>query len=266
MMMLHGFPEFWYSWRRLIPQFADDYFVVAPDLRGYNLSDKPEGVAAYQVKEIMADLAGLIAQLGGAVTLIAHDWGGAVAWPFAAFRPEMVKKLVILNAPHPTLYTREILTSREQQEGAQYVLRLRADDAEEFFSRDDFAKLRKLAFGTFGSELPDAEIAEYRKAWSQPGALTAMLNYYRAMPRVPPDLRKESAGPRAIEKLPEIYVKVPTLVIWGERDTALRPSLLDGLDQYVQPLTVHRIPSATHWVHHDCPDEVVQTMRTWLGS
>jgi pimeloyl-ACP methyl ester carboxylesterase len=267
MLFLHGFPEFWYSWRGLLPEFARDYRVVAPDLRGYNLSDKPEGVAAYEVRQLVGDITGLVQVLGGdPVILVAHDWGGAAAWVFAAFHPMLLNKLMILNSPHPAMYTREILTSPEQQQGSQYVLRLRAPDAEEFFSKDNFAKLRKLAFGAFGeSALSAADLAAYVEAWSQPGAFTAMLNYYRAMPAVPPDLSKEAPGPRPIAKLPDIRIQVPTLVIWGEKDTALRPGLLDGLDQYVQPLTIHRIPEATHWVHHDQPEEVIAAMRRFLA-
>ncbi len=269
-VFVHGFPEFWYSWRRQIPEFAKDYRVVAPDLRGYNLSDKPEGVDAYTVKNIAADLAGLIDALGdGPVVMVAHDWGGAVAWPFAAWYPEKLQRLVILNAPHPTTFAREVLNNRAQQEASQYVNLLRNPKAETLLSRDDFALMRQFAFGSMSDAagLTDDDTAAYVEAWSQPGALTGSLNYYRAMPGAPPDLRD---GAHAVEppknvKVPEIHIAVPTLVIWGEQDTALLPSLLDGLEAYVPDLRIHRIPDATHWVQHEAADEVNRTIREFLG-
>ena len=269
-VFVHGFPEFWYCWKRQIPDFAQDYRVVAPDLRGYNLSDKPEGVDAYSIKNIAADLAGLIDALGdGPVVMVAHDWGGAIAWPFAAWYPEKLQQLVILNAPHPTTFARELMNNRAQQEASQYVNLLRSPKAETILSRDDFALMRQFAFGSMSDAagLTDDDTAAYVEAWSQPGALTGSLNYYRAMPGAPPDLRDgaSAATPPENVKVPEVHISVPTLVIWGEQDTALLPSLLDGLDAYVADLRIHRIPDASHWVQHEAADEVNRTIREFLG-
>ncbi len=269
-VFVHGFPEFWYGWKKQIPEFAKDYRVVAPDLRGYNLSDKPEGVERYGIKELAADLAGLVDALGdGPVIMIAHDWGGAVAWSFAAWYPDKLRKLILLNSAHPSTFIRDILHSRAQQEASQYIHLLRSPEAENILSQDDYAMLREFAFGSMAENagLTKADEDKYIEAWSQPGALTGALNYYRAIPAPPPDLRDGAASPEPTKdaKIPNVQVQVPTLVIWGERDTTLLPSLLDGLDAYVPDLRIHRIPDATHWVQHEAADEVNRTIREYLG-
>jgi len=269
-VFVHGFPEFWYGWKNQIPEFAQDYRVVAPDLRGYNLSDKPEGVEKYTIKEIAADLAGLFDALGdGPVILAAHDWGGAVAWSVAAWYPEKLRKLVLLNSAHPSTFIREILHNRAQQEASQYIHLMRNPEAEEILSRDDYAMLREFSIGSMAeaARLTKADEDRYVDAWSQPGSLTGALNYYRAIPVPPPDLRGgvELPEPPMDAKVPNVQVPVPTLLIWGEKDTTLLTSLLDGLDAYVPDLQIHRIPGATHWVQHEAADEVNRVIRAYLG-
>ena len=254
-VLLHGFPEFWYSWRNQIPILARKWRVVAPDLRGFNLSAKPEGVEQYAVKKIVADVAGLILALGDEpVVLVGHDWGGAVSWPVAAYHAPLVRKLIILNGPHPSTYTREILHNPAQRLAAQYILKLRDPRAEALLSEDNFRRLRRM------TGVAEEHAAKYIEAWSQPGALTASLNYYRAM-RVPPPLPDEVVG---VVKLPELPVAVPALVIWGEKDEAVLASNLDGLEEYVPKLTVRRIAHATHWVHQEAVEEVNEVIGNFL--
>lgn len=260
MVLLHGFPEFWYCWRGVM-RGLPGYRLVVPDLRGYNLSSKPEGVQNYNVRALMGDVVGLIEQVGeGPVTLVGHDWGGAIAWIVAAFRPDLVTRLVIINAPHPSIFTREILANPEQQKASQYMHALSRPDAESVFSADGFAELKNA----MGMRRWDAAVIEkYEEAWSKPGALTAMLNYYRAMANKPPDFSKgeppqDGLRPEDQTRIPAIRITVPALVIWGERDHALLTGNLDGLGHYVPNLRIHRIARASHWVPAEAPEEVAR--------
>ena len=182
MVFLHGFPEFWYEWKNQLAEFSRDHTVVAPDLRGYNLSSKPADVSAYQIPNLVEDVRALTAELmkasgGSKFTLVAHDWGGVVAWVFAALHPDMLDRLVILNAPHPTLFGRELLTNPEQQKASGYMLMFRSAEAEALLSEDSYAWLKRAVLGDKASA---DDTAAYVAAWSQPGALTGGLNYYRA--------------------------------------------------------------------------------------
>ena len=257
LVLLHGFPEFWYGWRYQIADLARDYRVVAPDLRGYNLSDKPAGVDAYRTKVLAADVAGLIVALGGQpITLVGHDWGAAVAWAVAALYPQLLKRLVILNGPHWSTYTREVIFSPEQRRASQYIHLFRQQRASEVLAADGYRRL----LTTTGAKGEDA--ARYIEAWSQPGALDAALNYYRAMASPPPLLDEVVVDP----KIPEGMVYVPALVIWGERDEYILTGNLIGLDQYVPGVKIHRIEKATHWVQQDAPEEVNAAIRDFCLS
>ena len=254
-VLLHGFPEFWYGWRYQIADLARDYRVVAPDLRGYNLSDKPEGVEAYRVKILAADIAGLIEALGGApVTLVGHDWGAAVAWAVAALYPQLIRRLVILNGPHFSTYTREIIFSPEQRRAAQYIHFFRRPDAAKLLAEDGYRRLLRITGATGDDAL------KYVEAWSRPGALDAALNYYRAMPNPPPLMDEDVIDP----KIPELMINVPALVIWGERDEFILTGNLIGLEYYVPGVKIHRIADATHWVQHEAPEEVNAAIRGFL--
>jgi len=259
-VFLHGFPEFWYEWKNQLIEFGRDHTAVAPDMRGYNLSSKPTELAAYAVPTLVEDVRALSAELlkttgGSRFTLVAHDWGGAIAWVFAAMHPDMLDRLVIINAPHPTVFVRELRDNPEQQQASQYMLMFRAPAAEATLSANNYAALVQ-ALGLSGDE-KDAYIA----AWSQPGALTGGLNYYRAAQVGPP---KPGDAPAALATQP-VIVRVPTLVIWGEKDTALLTGNLNGLDQYVPALTIRRIPDATHWVVREKSTEVNQMIREFLA-
>lgn len=262
-LFLHGFPEFWYEWNQIIPFFAGDRTVIAPDMRGYNLSEKPEKVEAYLLPVLVEDIRQLVLNLsaGRKVTLVAHDWGGAVAWAFAIAHPEMLDKLVIINAPHPAVFGRLLRSDPDQQKASQYMLMFRSPEAEAKLSADNYAWLQKAVLRWNGITEQDRKM--YLDAWSQPGALTGGLNYYRANELGPP---APGEAPKAITGLnPAAFVvKVPTLVIWGEKDTALLTSNLDGLDKFVPDLKVERIPDGSHWVIHEQPEKVSKLIRDFL--
>jgi pimeloyl-ACP methyl ester carboxylesterase len=265
-LFCHGFPEFWYAWRRQLAEFGRDHQAVAPDLRGFNLSSKPAPVEHYQTKHLIADI-GAFAQhfTDEKFVLVAHDWGGAAAWAFAIAHPQRLRKLVIINAPHPVLFARELAHNRAQQEASQYMRFFRTGDAETKLSADSFAMLERLAFGVWSDSNPFSkeDRVAYREAWSRPGALTGGLNYYRAA-RVEPPLPGGTLDLSGID--PSRYVvNVPTLVLWGERDKALLTGLLDGLEDFVPDLTVRRIPEGSHWVVHEHPEQVNGFIREFLA-
>ena len=269
MLFVHGFPEFWYAWKHQLAEFSRDHRAVALDMRGYNLSDKPADVKAYRAKHLVEDLRQLIDHLGGRpCVVVAHDWGGAIAWNLAAAYPDYLSRLVIVNAPHPALFARALKHSPEQIAASQYMLFLRGADAERLLSENDYRRLEQTLYSFAGGAdgwLSDADRERYREAWAQPGALTGSLNYYRASPLHPAS--PGTPGAAGVELDPRAFaVPVPTLVIWGERDAALRPMLLDGLEDLVGALTVKRIPEGSHWVIHEYPERVNRMIREFIGS
>lgn len=272
MLFVHGFPEFWYAWTSQIEEFARDHRAVAFDLRGHNLSDKPEGVAAYRARPLMEDLRQLIEHLRAgsddkSCILVAHDWGGAIAWTFAAAFPQYVKKLVIINAPHTVPFARALASDPVQQEASNYMLLLRQAKAERVLEANNYERLLKMFNRTADGHcaLNDEDIPLYREAWSQPGALTGALNLYRASPLYPPTA-DDPGGPALKLDPAALTVRVPTLVIWGEADTALGASLLDGLDEVVPDLRIRRIAEGSHWVIHEQPRKVSAAIREFLAE
>jgi pimeloyl-ACP methyl ester carboxylesterase len=264
-IFLHGFPEFWYEWKNQLLEFGRDHTAVAPDMRGYNLSSKPADLSAYAVPQLVEDIRALGAKLTDAkFTLVAHDWGGAVAWIFAALHPEMIDKLVIVNAPHPTVFARELRENPAQQQASQYMLLFRSPEAEATLSANNYATLVTaiLGEGIKNGTVTDEDRAAYIAAWSQPGALTGGLNYYRASGVGPP---KPGEAPNDLLSQP-VIVRVPTLVIWGEKDTALLTGNLNGLEAFVPKLTIKRIPDATHWVVREKSPEVNRLIREFLAQ
>jgi len=249
-VLLHGFPEFWYSWRYQIPALAEAGFrVLAPDLRGYNESDKPAGAANYRVELLSADLVGLLQSAGAErAHIVGHDWGGALAWDLAMRHPERVERLVVLNAPHPAAFLRELRTPGQLLK-SWYILFFQLPWLPEWWlGRGDLAFLERIL-----KEEPvrphaftDADVAAYRAAFRQPGALTAALNWYRAL------LRR---GPRQLRRELRV-IDVPTLLIWGERDRYLGVRLTKGLEPWVRRLRIERLPNASHWVQADAPEQV----------
>jgi pimeloyl-ACP methyl ester carboxylesterase len=267
-LFVHGFPEFWGEWENQLDEFGRDHLAVALDMRGYNLSSKPADVEAYHAGHLVDDLRALAEHLGHKkFTLVAHDWGGAVAWSAAMRYPQCVEKLIIINSPHPAVFARELLNNPDQQAASQYMLLFRSAKAEQVLSEDNYARLMDMVT-RFGSkwEMTQAVRLKYIQAWSQPGALTGGLNYYRASPLYPPTSPEDVAKINSVLNLPQemLAVKVPTLVIWGEQDRALLTGNLDGLAQYVADLTVKRIPEGSHWVSHEQPDQVNALIREFL--
>ena len=267
-MFVHGFPEFWFEGEKQLVEFSKDYQAVAPDMRGYNLSAKPVNVEDYHVKHLIEDLRALAEYLGHEkFIMVAHDWGGAVAWSAAIRHPELLEKLVIINSPHPAVFARELIKSPEQQKASQYMLMLRSPEAEEMLSENGYAMLMEVLV-QFGSkwEMSEEKRLKYLDAWSQPGALTGSLNYYRASPLYPPASEIDEEQIQSVLNLPkELFeVKVPTLVIWGELDRALLPGNLDGLEDYIDDLTIRRISDGTHWVIHEQPELINTLIRDFI--
>jgi pimeloyl-ACP methyl ester carboxylesterase len=266
LLFLHGFPEGAFVWDETLAHFADRYRCVAPNLRGYERSSAPAEVEAYRAKHLVADIAALIDRLGGPLeALVAHDWGGAVAWNVAVQHPQRMKRLVIVNSPHPATFLRELQNSPAQQDASAYMNFLRRPDAELLLSENDHGRMWPFLEGlgdTTGVRWLTDEVKEqYRAVWRQ--GLRGPVNYYRASPLHPP-----APGDDAVMQLkfpPELVtVRVPTHVVWGERDTALLPGLLDGLDAYVPQLTVSRVPQATHWIIHEQPQRIAQEIEEAL--
>jgi epoxide hydrolase 4 len=247
-VLLHGFPEFWYSWRHQIAPLARaGYHVVAPDMRGYDLSSRPQSASAYETGLLAGDIAGLITRFGEqSAHVVGHDWGAVVAYTVAMRHPDLVKRLAILNVPHPVRMF-DGLRSPKQLRKSWYMFFFQIPRLPEYLiSRDDysFAK-RSLRAGSKGS-FTDEDLERYVEAWSQPGALTGMINYYRAMMRRSP--RKTLALMKPIE--------APTLVIWGMRDRHIGSELAEPPHEWVPNVRVERIAEATHWVQHDASERV----------
>jgi pimeloyl-ACP methyl ester carboxylesterase len=267
-MFLHGFPEFWYAWKKQLAHFSHDYQAVAPDMRGYNLSSKPADVAQYELKLLVEDVCALAEHLGHKRFVLAgHDWGGVVAWAFAAARPKCLDKLVIINAPHPAVFDRELRQNPAQQQASQYMLVFRTPAAEQMLSAGNFSALDHTLLqpgiqqGYFGPEDREA----YLQAWSQQGALTGGLNYYRAAHAGPP-AEPEQRSEELAAQVKGLKIEVPTLVIWGEKDPYLLTGNLNGLEQYVPELTVRRVPDGSHWVIHEQPELINSYIREFMES
>jgi pimeloyl-ACP methyl ester carboxylesterase len=262
MLFLHGFPEFWAAWRKPMEHFAArGWLCVAPDLRGYNLSDKPEGVEAYKAKHLIADVLGLGEHYsrGRKFVLVAHDWGGAVAWAFAISQAARLEKLVMINSPHPWVFWRELCNSPAQQQASEYMNLFRLPKAERVLSENGYARL----LGAFG-HLPKAWQGELVEAWSRPGALTGGLNYYRASPMHPATATEQGAKKLRMEA-GDFVVRVPTLVLWGDRDSALLTGCVEGLEQFVPDLRLERVAEASHWIVHEKPDLVCSEIESFVA-
>ncbi|MEU7812967.1 alpha/beta hydrolase [Pseudonocardia sp. NPDC049154] len=251
-VVLHGFPDFWYGWRHQIEPLARAGFrVVAPDMRGYNLSSRPAGVAAYETEPLAADIRGLIHERGAQTALLAgHDWGGTVAWATAMYHPEVVDRLAILNAAHPRRLL-EGLHHPGQLRRSWYFFFFDLPELPEAIVHADRWRFFRHFLRDTSPALTPEEIDRYVEAWSQPGAATAMLNYYRASVRTSPKRAEAALRP----------VKAPTLVVWGQRDRYLGPELAEPSRDDVPNLDrVEYLPDASHWVHHDAPERVTQLL------
>ncbi|MBM3149932.1 MAG: alpha/beta hydrolase [Chloroflexi bacterium] len=266
-MFLHGFPEFWYGWKNQLKEFGRDYQAVAPDMRGYNLSSAPPEVDKYQTKYLVEDIRLLAEHLGHKnFVLVGHDWGGAVAWTFALRHPDLLEKLIIINAPHPFVFDCELRQNLAQQKASSYMLMFRSPKAEQILSENNYASLvdTVLTDGLKEGYFNEEDRKAYIEAWSQPGALTGGLNYYRAASLGGLTGGGKEASASTTAETSQFVVKVPTLVIWGENDRYLLKGNLEGLDEWVSDLTIERVAEGSHWVVHERTELVNRLMREFI--
>lgn len=256
LLFLHGFPEFWYAWQAQLAHFGDSHFAVAPDLRGFNLSDQPEQVDAYRAKLLVRDILEFIDHLGAQrCVIVAHDWGGALAWQFAINHPDRLERLLIINATHPLPFAEGLARDPAQQAASQYMNWLRAEGSEQALAKDDFRTMEKLMLG-MGSNpdwFDDATRARYHACWSR--GLRGGVNYYRATLVHPPTATERGAAAVTLDPA-KFQVRVPVRVLWGEQDKAMLTSLLDPLAGLVGDLQVERVADASHWIVHEQPERV----------
>lgn len=257
MLMLHGFPEFWYSWRHQIPEFAQDFKVVALDLRGYNDSDKPNEQSAYVMNEFIKDIEGVIKELGyQKCVLVGHDWGGAIAWNFAYAHPQMLERLIILNLPHPAKFAQGLRTP-QQLLRSYYVFVFQLPWLPELLLQSlNYQAIETVFKGTAvnKSAFTKADIDAYKDAAAKRGAVTAMLNYYRNI------FQQRMLNPNWS------VLEVPTLMIWGENDTALGKELTYDTVAYVRDFQIKYIPNSGHWVQQEQPELVNQYIQEFLRT
>lgn len=264
-MFVHGFPEFWYEWKDQLAELGQNYRTVAPDLRGYNLSEKPAELEQYNVSILVNDLRGLADHLGwNKFTMVAHDWGGILGWAFAQTYPERLERLVIVNAPHPGIFLRELRENPVQQQASQYMIRFRHPKAELALAANNYDAMINQIMGEGFKQgyFNEADRQAYLEAWSQPGALTGGLNFYRAARVGPPTPESPEVSADVWPK--DQTVRVPTLVIWGERDLALTTNNLTGLDEFVPDLQIKRVPDGSHWVIHEQPTLINGYIREFI--
>lgn len=255
-ILLHGYPDFWYGWRHQISFLVQQgYRVWVPDQRGYNLSEKPRGVKAYRLDTLVQDVLGLIDASGEqTVYLVGHDWGAAVAWAVALSAPERLKKLVILNVPHLKVFMDTLRSSREQLRKSWYIFFFQIPFLPEFMLTRDNARSTKQALvaSAHPTTFSDADLDEYVRAWTQPDAMRSMINWYRAVLRYPPTLPD---NPR---------IRVPTLIIWGAQDVALSREMAQQSLELCDDGRLVVFDDATHWVQDDKPDEVNALLAEFL--
>ncbi|MEA3066462.1 MAG: hypothetical protein QOJ27_2923 [Sphingomonadales bacterium] len=267
-LFLHGFPESHRTWRHQLAGLAGRYRVHAPDQRGFAASDKPEGVENYQTDRIVADVMALADALGlDHFTLAGHDWGGAVAWTAALTHPFRVKRLIIVNAPHPLVFQKSLIDDAAQREASQYISFFRSPAAEAAITGMGLEGFldRVMLSHADGTRLPAGERQHYLDDWSQPGALTAMLNWYRASKIAVPAPGEEAKAPLWTHA-PFPRLKMPVLVVWGLKDTALLPVQLDGLHELIEDLRLVTSPSAGHFITWEEPGTVTAAISDFMAE
>jgi len=259
-MLLHGFPEAAFVWDEVMQGLAPQVACVAPNLRGFPGSSAPADVASYRARHLVADVAAAIEALGAPLdVLVAHDWGGALAWNLAAQRPELIRRLLIINSPHPAAFVRELRNNPAQQAASAYMNFLCRPDAEVLLADREYVRLWRF-FGDATWLTPELR-RQFTAAWE--AGLTGPLNYYRASP-IKPDAGSDDALHTLVLPDDMVTVRVPTTVLWGDQDQALLPGLLDGLQRWVPALHVERVPQASHWIVHEQPALVADWIRRLL--
>ncbi|MBI2769533.1 MAG: alpha/beta hydrolase [Burkholderiales bacterium] len=279
LVFLHGFPEAAFVWDELLAHFSKaengGYRCVAPNLRGFEKSSTPAEVSDYRPRHLVKDIAALIEIEGApAACLVAHDWGGALAWGLANQLPQLIKKLAIINSPHPGTFQRELVSNPRQQAASAYMNFLIRPDAEELLAANDYARM--WPFFSNGSSntawLTDAVKDQYREVWNgtvpggAPGTgLKGGCNYYRASPLRPP--RPEDPAAAGVTLAREMLtISVPTFVLWAMDDVALPPELIDGLEDYIPKLTLEKVEGASHWIVHERPQFVAQRLGNFFAQ
>ncbi|MBK9260970.1 MAG: alpha/beta hydrolase [Polyangiaceae bacterium] len=259
-LLLHGFPESKYSWRYQIPLLEKlGYRVWAPNLRGYGKTSKPEGVMAYHIDRLVDDVAALIDAAGAKETLlVGHDWGAVIAWEVAIRRTRPLERLIIMNVPHPACFLREIRTwDQLRRSWYMFAFQLPFLPERALLANDAEAVARAfVGMAVDRSRFPKEVTDEYRRSAQEPGAATAMVNYYRALMRAAPSVVKRDFG----------IVDVPTLMIWGASDKALSNATTNGTDRYVKDLTLRLLPNVSHWVQQEAPEKVNAMVEAWLSG
>lgn len=251
-LLLHGFPDFWYGWNKVMRGLNDSYRLIAPDLKGYNLSDKPLEVDAYCLEKLVEEIKLLAQKLElKSFNLAGHDWGGMIAWAFAEKHPELLDNLIIINAPHYKVFSQKIKESKSQKRASGYISQLVKPNSDEILRRQNYQMLRFAVFQNARKEnaFTGDDKSQYIEAWSKPNALKASVNYYRAN--------------RSYEDWTGL-IDVPTLVIFGMKDTYIKPLVLDNLSEYVSDLTIVKSEDSSHWVMHDDPDTVISSIDQFL--
>ena len=266
-ILLHGFPESHRTWREIPPRLRDEFRLVMPDQRGFAGSDRPREVDAYATETLVDDIFALADALSlERFALVGHDWGGAIAWPAALRRDPRLTRLAIVNAPHPFIFQKSLIEDSAQRVASQYITAFRTPGFEKAVAAMGFEAFFEKTFGGHVdlATIPETEKRQYLAEWSQPGALTAMLNWYRASKLVVPPPGLSVPLPDWLLRFAS-RVAVPTLVIWGMRDTALLPIQLEGLEDLVDDLEIVRIADAGHFVPWERPQAVAEALRDCLG-
>jgi pimeloyl-ACP methyl ester carboxylesterase len=269
-LFLHGFPEYGGAWDDILPVFSDAYRVAAPDQRGYGWSSKPAAVDDYRAHHLAADMHALADQLspGRPFDLVAHDWGASIAYLMAFLKPDRIRRLVVCNGVHPLPFQSAVIEDPEQRKASQYIRWLRRPDSHTLIAENGYARAFDMLSRTPNSAwlIPEKR-ARYLAAWSQPGAMNGMVNWYRASPIVvpKPDERFDAAQ---LPNIPASHVRVrmPHLVVWGMDDIALRPSTRAGLDEHCDALVVKEVQGADHWIIHQKPELVIGHIKGFLAA
>jgi pimeloyl-ACP methyl ester carboxylesterase len=267
-ILLHGFPESHRTWRAIAPQLESDFYLVMPDQRGFAGSDRPQEVEAYRADVLVGDIFALADALAlERFALVGHDWGGAISWAAALRGDPRLIALAIVNAPHPVVFQKSLIEDPAQRAASQYISAFRTPGFEQIVERMGYDAFFEKSFGAHVdlSIIPETEKQQYLADWSQPGGLTAMLNWYRGSQlAVPPPGVTAPLPDWLLNAFPK--VTVPTLVVWGMKDPALLPLQLDGLDRLVEDLRIVRIADAGHFAPWETPDEVAAALTPFLAE
>jgi len=267
-ILLHGFPESHRTWREIAPQLENEFYLVMPDQRGFGASDRPQDVEAYRTDVLVGDIFALADALAlERFALVGHDWGGAISWPAALRGDPRLAALGIINAPHPLIFQKSLIEDSGQRAASQYISAFRTPGFEQAIERMGYDAFFEKSFGAHVdlTIISDEEKQRYIADWSRPGAMAAMLNWYRGSKLVvPPPGAAVPLPAYLLRQFPK--VTVPTLVIWGMKDPALLPLQLDGLDALVEDLRVVRIPDAGHFAPWEAPQEVAAALAPFLAA